>query len=95
MQNCLRMLAFAAALTLGATAGCSRPAQGESDGHDHSGGAEHEHNQGSDEGLEPISITLFTSKVLLFMEYPHLVQGEQADFLAHFSVLSSGEPVRS
>jgi len=95
MQNCLRMLALAAALMLGATAGCSRPAQGGSDGHDHSGGAAHGHDQGSGEDLEPISITLFTSKVLLFMEYPHLVQGEQADFLAHFSVLSTGEPVRS
>ncbi len=95
MQNCLRMLALSAALALGATAGCSRSVHGESDGHDHSGGAEHGHDQGSDEGLEPISVTLFTPKVLLFMEYPHLVQGEQADFLAHFSVLSTGEPVRS
>ena len=87
MQNCLRILALVAALTLGATAGCDRPAQGEPD--------EHGHVHGGEEGLEPISVTLFTSKVLLFMEYPHLVQGEQAEFLAHFSVLATGEPVRS
>ncbi len=84
MQNNLRILALAAALTLGATAGCDRPAQGEPD--------EHGHVHGGDEGLEPISVTLFTSKVLLFMEYPHLVQGEQAEFLAHFSVLATGSP---
>ncbi|MCH7840964.1 MAG: hypothetical protein IID38_12120, partial [Planctomycetes bacterium] len=97
MQNRLRILALAAALTLGATAGCDRLTQGKPDahGHAHNGGAGHGHDQGGEEGLEPISVTLFTSKVLLFMEYPHLVQGEQADFLAHFSVLSTGEPVRS
>ncbi|MCH7719478.1 MAG: hypothetical protein IH988_00610 [Planctomycetes bacterium] len=89
------MLALAAALTLGATAACDRPSQAKPDaqGQAHDGGAGHD--QGAEEGLEPISVTLFTSKVLLFMEYPHLVQGEQADFLAHFSVLSTGEPVRS
>ena len=97
MQNCLRMLALATALTLGATAGCDRRSQGKPDaqGHADDGGAGHEHDQRGEEGLEPISVTLFTSKVLLFMEYPHLVQGEQAEFLAHFSVLSTGEPVRS
>ena len=96
MQNRLRMLALAAALTVGAAAGCDRLTQGKPDahGHGHDGG-EHGHGPGGEEGLEPISVTLFTSKVLLFMEYPHLVQGEQADFLAHFSVLSTGEPVRS
>ena len=95
MQNRLRMLALAAALTLGATAACDRPSQAKPDaqGQAHDGGAGHD--QGAEEGLEPISVTLFTPKVLLFMEYPHLVQGEQADFLAHFSVLSTGEPVRS
>ena len=95
MKNCLRMLALAAALTLSGTAGCGRPAQDEANEHGHGGGAVHGHDQGSGEGLEPTSITHFTSKVLLFLEYPHLVQGEQADFLAHFSVLSTGEPVRS
>ncbi len=49
----------------------------------------------ADDGPEPVGVTLFTSKVLLFMEYPRLVQGEPAAFLAHFSVLATGEPVRS
>jgi len=51
--------------------------------------AEEEH------GLEPTSLTVFGERVLLFMEYPHLVRGASARFLAHFSVLETGEPVRS
>ncbi len=61
-------------------------------------GDEHEiecNGHGEDEGHEPIRVTLFTSKVQLFMEYPHLVQGEPAAFLAHVTVLATGEPVRS
>ena len=97
MQNCLRTLALATALALGATAGCDRLSQGQPDdhGHDHDGGGDHGHGDGGDEGLEPISVTIFTPGLLLFMEYPHLVVGEPADFLAHFTVLSTGEPVRS
>ena len=53
------------------------------------------HGHGEDGGLEPISVTLFTPKVQLFMEYPHLVKGEQAEFLAHLTVLATGEPIRS
>ncbi|MFT7464712.1 MAG: cobalt-zinc-cadmium efflux system membrane fusion protein [Pseudohongiellaceae bacterium] len=45
--------------------------------------------------IEPAITTLFGERVLLFMENPHLVQGEPAKFLAHFSVLATGEPVRS
>lgn len=45
--------------------------------------------------LEPLSITKFTDKALLFMEFPPLVKGEPAKFLAHLSVLETGEPVRS
>jgi multidrug efflux pump subunit AcrA (membrane-fusion protein) len=56
------------------------------------GSADHAH---AHEGPEPVSVTLFTPQVLLFMEYPQLVQGEPAEFLAHFSVLATGEPVRS
>jgi membrane fusion protein, heavy metal efflux system len=97
MQDCLRTLTLAAVLTLIAVAGCDRPSEGTpgTNNRDHGGGGEHAHDHGDEEGLEPISVTLFTSKVLLFMEYPHLVQGEQAEFLAHFSVLSTGEPMRT
>ncbi len=103
MQDCLRMLALVATLTLVMAAGCDRQTQGQSElhGHDHHGGGRghggggHEQDGGGDEGLEPISVTMFTPELLLFMEYPHLVVGEPADFLAHFSVLSTGEPVRS
>lgn len=70
----------------------------------HQGGDEHAHKTGSaddhadhgaHEGPDPISITLFTPRVQLFMEYPHLIEGHQADFLAHVTVLATGDPVRS
>jgi membrane fusion protein, heavy metal efflux system len=88
------MLTLAAAMTLGATTGCERSTQAKSGTHGHGddGGG---HHHGETEGIEPITVTLFTPKVLLFMEYPHLVVGEQADFLAHFSLLTTGEPLRS
>ena len=84
-------------MTLATLAGCERPSPSGLDthGHDHGTAAAEEAHDHGGESLDPISITLFTSKVLLFMEYPHLVQGERADFLAHFSVLATGEPVRS
>jgi RND family efflux transporter MFP subunit len=44
---------------------------------------------------EPASVTLLGERVLLFMEYPHLVRGEEARFLVHLSVLATGAPVRS
>jgi multidrug efflux pump subunit AcrA (membrane-fusion protein) len=44
---------------------------------------------------DPVSLTLFTPKVELFMEYPPLVRGEPAKFVSHFTVLATGEPVRS
>ena len=49
--------------------------------------AEHAH--------DPKSITVFGERLLLFMEYPHLVRGVPARFLAHLTVLETGEPVRS
>lgn len=44
---------------------------------------------------EPVAITVFTEKAQLFMEYPRLVPGLEARFLAHVTVLATGEPVRS
>jgi len=41
------------------------------------------------------SVTVFGERLLLFMEHPHLVRGEPARFLAHLTVLATGEPVRS
>lgn len=51
--------------------------------------------QAEDEGPEPVAVTVFTDKVELFMEYPRLVPGLEARFLAHVTVLETGEPVRS
>ncbi len=45
--------------------------------------------------LEPTSATVFGERLLLFMEYPHLVRGVPARFLAHLTLLGSGEPIRS
>jgi RND family efflux transporter MFP subunit len=45
--------------------------------------------------IGPAAVTLFGERVLLFMEHPRLVAGEPARFLAHFSVLATGEPVRA
>lgn len=44
---------------------------------------------------DPMSTTVFGERLLLFMEYPHLVRGAPARFLAHLTVLETGEPVRS
>lgn len=47
------------------------------------------------EALEPETLTVFGERVLLFMEFPPLVRGTSARFLAHFTVLATGEPVRA
>ena len=44
---------------------------------------------------EPVVVTQFTDKVELFMEYPRLEPKHKARFLAHVTVLATGEPVRS
>jgi len=49
----------------------------------------------ADAELEPLTITIFGERVLLFVEHPPLVRGVPARFLAHFSVLATGAPVRS
>ncbi len=44
---------------------------------------------------DPVVVTVFTDQVELFMEYPRLLPGSEARFLAHITVLSDGAPVRS
>lgn len=90
---------FSAALTMGVIAGCNRKTPASSDDHGHGVPAQDAHGgghaHGDAEGPEPVVVTLFTPKVELFMEYPQLVKGQEAEFLAHFSVLATGEPVRT
>jgi multidrug efflux pump subunit AcrA (membrane-fusion protein) len=85
-----------ATIALFTVAGCER-ASDAAGGHGATSpnvpGAAHGHSEG--EEPDPISVTLFTSKVQLFMEYPHLATGMHARFLAHITVLATGEPVRS
>lgn len=82
-----------------AITGCTRqPASGSGSDSlaaapDHGAGADHPAH--ASEELDPISVTLLKPKIELFMEYPHLIQGEKATFLAHLTVLATGEPVRS
>jgi RND family efflux transporter MFP subunit len=49
----------------------------------------------SETEFEPLTLTVFTPKVELFMEYPPPVVGEPVKFVSHFTVLATGEPVRS
>jgi membrane fusion protein, heavy metal efflux system len=51
--------------------------------------------QTEDESPQPVAITVFTDQVELYMEYPRIVPGKSVRFLAHLTVLSTGEPVRS
>ncbi len=98
MQSIRCLSVLSAIIALGAMTGCDRVGRA-GGGHSHGTSSPSDptdaHAHGDDEGPEPISVTLFTSKVQLFMEYPHLVRGEHAEFLAHVTVLATGEPVRS
>jgi len=82
-------------MIVGGVSGCDRATGGgeQGDPHVHGDAGGHAHGSGED-GLDPISVTLFTDKLELFMEYPHLVKGVPAQFLAHFSALATGEPIR-
>lgn len=98
MRNKLLITMSVLALFAG-VAGCDqwpeKQALAQGHGHGHGAPADDQGGHAHDgEGPDPVSVTMFTSKVLLFMEYPHLVKGEPAEFLAHFSVLETGEPVR-
>ena len=75
------LLVFALAAVLG---GCGHS-------HDH---PPHDHAPAdAKDEIEPVSITCFTDKSELFMEYPPLVVGQSAKFLAHFTILANGTPL--
>ncbi|MHB9031289.1 MAG: efflux RND transporter periplasmic adaptor subunit, partial [Candidatus Latescibacterota bacterium] len=50
-----------------------------------------EQNHGHDAG--GVSVTVWSEKTELFMEYPALVAGNEAEFLAHMTDLSSFKPI--
>ncbi|MFT6040557.1 MAG: cobalt-zinc-cadmium efflux system membrane fusion protein [Gammaproteobacteria bacterium] len=52
-------------------------------------------SESAEEEPEPVAITVFTEKAQLFMEYPRLVPGLSARFLAHVTVLATGAPIRT
>ncbi|MEW6741891.1 MAG: efflux RND transporter periplasmic adaptor subunit [Planctomycetota bacterium] len=70
-------------LSLGFAVGCGGPANGSAMA-----------QSLEENSLEPVSITVFTDKIELYMEYPRLQSGVPARFLAHVTVLATGEPVR-
>ncbi|MBI3463892.1 MAG: efflux RND transporter periplasmic adaptor subunit [Planctomycetes bacterium] len=49
------------------------------------------------EGDDPpmVSVTLTAEKLELFMEHPYLVQGQDAKFNVHLTLLQDGSPIRS
>ncbi len=58
-------------------------------------GPTHNSQASASDELEPVAVTLFTPQLELFMEHPRLIRGQEVRFLAHLTVLSTGEPVRS
>ena len=96
MRFITKLLVIPATIALLALVGCDRVSDAFGGNEVGSGGTHAaDHGHGGDDGPDPISVTLFTSKVQLFMEYPHLAVGTHARFLAHVTVLATGEPVRS
>jgi multidrug efflux pump subunit AcrA (membrane-fusion protein) len=51
----------------------------------------HEHG---DAETQPVRLTVFSEKLELFAEYAPLVAGRPAEFLCHFTILETGQPVR-
>ena len=88
-----RLLTLFTVIALAATLGCERVGYAGGDHGSTSHGVEADTH--GDERPDPISVTLFTDKVQLFMEYPQLVKGEPARFLAHLTVMETGAPIRS
>ena len=72
MRTYTQLLILPAVVAL-AVAGCDRVTQAGGD-HGHAATA-HDHEAGHGGDLDPISVTLFTPRVLLFMQYPHLTKG--------------------
>ncbi len=59
---------------------------------DHKHGSDKGHGHGESE-LEAVSVTLWTKKGELFVEYSPLIVGTESEFLAHVTVLSTFKPV--
>ena len=81
-------------LGMGLVSGCERRTPPQSaDGHAH-GQAAAPQAQAAAHGPAPVSLTVFTPKLELYMEYPQLIRGAKTRVLAHLTVLADGEPVR-
>ena len=74
--------------------GCDTASAPSKSAHDH-GTADHGAVNGHVHSeARPVRVTYFSNKVELFMEYDPLVAGQEAVFLAHFTILETGEPIR-
>ena len=68
------------------------------DGHDHDQEGGHAHDQGGhDHGAEAElpgqSVTIWSDRTELFMEYPPLIVGKETRFAAHVTIDATGKPV--
>lgn len=63
-------------------------------GHGHAHNDDGSHAQHEEHGAAH-SITLYGKQVQLFVEFPHLVEGEPVAFIIHFTQLSNHRPVES
>ncbi len=94
MKRCLALTILALAVLSGCQEGDSHApsadhARGHAAGHSdaHEGGEDHGHAPGA------VSVTHFTGKTELFVEYPHLAVGGESAFAAHFTWLKDFKPV--
>ena len=79
-------------LTIGLGVGCEQD-HGHDHSRDHGGDPAHDHGRdhdhgGEDDGPEPVSVTVWTEKLELFVEFPPLVVGRSSAMHAHFTDLS-------
>lgn len=72
-------------LTLAVALGCG--------GHDHDDKGGHGHDKAAEAELPGQSVTVWTERTELFMEYKPLIVGQETGFAAHVTVDANGKPV--
>ncbi|NUM33118.1 MAG: efflux RND transporter periplasmic adaptor subunit [Candidatus Brocadiae bacterium] len=74
--------------------GYSRYSSDHHEGNKHEASGQHEHGHHDDQDELTIARTIWTDKIELFVEFPVLIVGEKAVFLAHYTYLADFQPVR-
>lgn len=92
-MNSPRMIYLAALLAALMLAGCGEK-KAATGGHDHAAPAQAAAHAGHDDhGPEGEKLTHFSDKSELFVEFPALIAGQAATFVAHFTQLADFKPV--